>query len=780
MVYRLSASLSGHSQDVRGVASPTAGLVLSASRDATAIVWEKSQSEPKFTISATYKPSEGFINSIAYVPPSADAPQGHVVTGGQDGIINVFTLGDPSTEPAYSLIGHTANVCALTSSPTGNLVSGSWDTTARVWRDFKELYVLKGHTQSVWAVLCIDENQTLTASADRTIKLWNQHKEMQRFHGHNDAVRGLVLVPDIGFASCSNDSEIRVWTLQGDLVYTLVGHTSFVYSLSILPSGDLVSSGEDRTVRVWKDGECSQTIVHPAISVWTVSTMPNGDIVSGCSDGVVRVFSSVEERWAPADELKLYDDTIANQALPSHQLGNVKKSDLAGPEALSQPGKKDGQVIMVKNGNLVEAHKWDSNTRTWQRMGEVVDAVGSGRKQLHEGKEYDYVFDVDIKDGAPPLKLPYNANENPYQAAHRFLTRNDLPLTYIDEVAKFIEKNTSAVTIGQSNEQYVDPYTGASRYVPRGTSSQAPAPSTSYGSGAVNSANVDPFTGASRGSGPQKILPVLAPLPFKQANVTAMQTKIQELNESVKASDATLAFTAEEGANLTEIIGALSTNNASVLTGPHITLVAGIIARWPQASVFPLIDLLRVVLANNPAALKSVKDKQTILSALLGALGIDQPWEMPLPKARETNVLLVNRTIANMFVPQAGSLPAAWSTTALESLGRIPAEAWTKGTLLALATLLFNYSCAIHHSQKAAQDQETHLALIETVLKNPNSEPEAQYRALVAFGNVVKSSAKPKLGKATSTWLRLSSAAAKKNAEKRMQDLVNEVQSLIV
>lgn len=46
----------------------------------------------------------------------------------------------------------------------------------------------------------------------------------------------------------------------------------------------------------------------------------------------------------------------------------------------------------------------------WQKIGEVVDAIGSGRKQLYEGKEYDYVFDVDIQDGVPPLKLPYNAN----------------------------------------------------------------------------------------------------------------------------------------------------------------------------------------------------------------------------------------------------------------------------------------------------------------------------------------------------------------------------------
>lgn len=119
--------------------------------------------------------------------------------------------------------------------------------------------------------------------------------------------------------------------------------------------------------------------------------------------------------------------------------------------------------------------KWDNMNKMWHKVGDVVDAVGSGRKQTYDGKEYDYVFDVDIKDGAPPLKLPYNANgalfaascfvltlvsENPYQAAHRFLTRNELPLTYIDEVANFISKNTSAVQIGTANEQYVDPYTG--------------------------------------------------------------------------------------------------------------------------------------------------------------------------------------------------------------------------------------------------------------------------------------------------------------------------------
>jgi phospholipase A-2-activating protein len=52
--------------------------------------------------------------------------------------------------------------------------------------------------------------------------------------------------------------------------------------------------------------------------------------------------------------------------------------------------------------------QWSTQSSSWQKIGEVVDAVGSGRRQLYQGKEYDYVFDVDIQDGVPPLKLPYN------------------------------------------------------------------------------------------------------------------------------------------------------------------------------------------------------------------------------------------------------------------------------------------------------------------------------------------------------------------------------------
>ena len=101
--------------------------------------------------------------------------------------------------------------------------------------------------------------------------------------------------------------------------------------------------------------------------------MPNGDIVTGASDGVVRIFSEAEERWASSEDLKAYDDLVASQALPAQQIGDVKKSDLPGPEALSIPGmyffvlhaspshydlgRKPGDVKMIQNGTTTEAHQ---------------------------------------------------------------------------------------------------------------------------------------------------------------------------------------------------------------------------------------------------------------------------------------------------------------------------------------------------------------------------------------------------------------------------------------
>jgi len=89
---------------------------------------------------------------------------------------------------------------------------------------------------------------------------------------------------------------------------------------------------------------------------------------------------------------------------------------------------------MINAGANVEAYSWSSAETTWTQIGVVTGAVGNTKKQTFDGKDYDYVFDVDFEEGKPPLKLPYNVSQNPFDAARIFLERNELPLTYLETV----------------------------------------------------------------------------------------------------------------------------------------------------------------------------------------------------------------------------------------------------------------------------------------------------------------------------------------------------------
>ncbi|PSR77633.1 hypothetical protein PHLCEN_2v7823 [Hermanssonia centrifuga] len=648
--------------------------------------------------------------------------KGYVVTGGQDAVINIFSLATHKEEPNFSLVGHTQNVCSLDAAPDGTVISGSWDQTAKIWKNFELAYDLVGHSQSVWAVLAIDPERFLTGSADNTIKLWYQHKNVKTFTGHTQAVRGLALIPDIGFASCSNDSEIRVWAMEGDAIYTLSGHTSFVYSISVLPSGDIVSGGEDRTLRIWRDGECAQVITHPAISVWTVSTMPNADIVTGCSDGVVRVFSASEERWAPANELKAYEDSVASTALPAQQVGDVKKSDLPGIEALSQPGKKAGEVKMIRNGESVEAHEWDSVNFSWKKIGDVVDAVGSGRKQLYQGKEYDYVFDVDVEEGSPPLKLPYNANENPYTAAQRFLDNHELPHSYLDEVVRFIEKNTAGVNIGSGGGEFVDPFTGASRYQASQTTSTGGSQdymdpftgASRYRAPPASAppvvASSDPWTGGSRYSGSSAPptpaqstsaasvgLPVRGTLSFRQANVSAMQAKLYQFDQALSNEISTSAlsmyhqelnYIEETFLYLSQAV-ANSTITSPPITNKHVDAIIALLERWPSGTRFPVVDLSRLIIGYCEPAYADPETRKQFFTTLFQAAEWNEPWSSPLPKSRDTNVLLLLRGLANAFQDDTTLDNGAWAGHILEKLGEAPYTVLSKNQRVALGTILF-------------------------------------------------------------------------------------------
>ena len=552
----------------------------------------------------------------------------------------------------------------------------------------------------------------------------------------NDVVRALCKVPashptGAAFASASNDGIIRLYTIQGELVASLYGHESFVYSLAALPSGELVSAGEDRTVRVWNGTQCVQTITHPAISVWSVAVCnETGDIVTGASDRVARVFSRSPERHASPEVIQQFEQAVKESAIPAEQVGKVNKEQLPGPEFLQKKsGTKEGQVQMIREADgSVTAHTWSSATQEWTAVGTVVDSAGSsGRKTEYLGQDYDYVFDVDIEDGKPPLKLPYNVSQNPYEAATKFIQDNELPISYLDQVANFITQNTQGATIGQSHDEApagADPWGTERRYRPGDAS-------------AIESAQ--PSIPESR---PQ-ILPQQNYLSITTANVKIIIRKLQELNEKlISESGKDVALNPSELETVVALCGHLESSPRlpdSPVVESGVPLIFKIATSWPIANRLPGLDLLRLLAAATPFTAIAEYNGDNMIEGILSSGVFDSPINV-------NNAMLAIRALANLFETAAGrSLVMNAFDQILNSVKLALVNAGNppnRNLTIAATTLYINFAVYLTsdgHAQ-SPDSAERGLVLLEPLIKivSEDKDSEAVYRGLVALGTLVK------------------------------------------
>ncbi|KAK2052777.1 PFU-domain-containing protein [Colletotrichum caudatum] len=729
--FKLSAQLAGHDSDVKAVSFPHPQTVLSASRDGSVRVWRQTSGPPPTFEASVLSQTSEFVNSVTYLPPSEPYPDGLIASGGKDTIVEVKQP-KPSAAPTDNaerlLIGHSQNVCSLDVSPKGNyIVSGGWDAQAIVWniKTWEPEIRLSGHDKSVWAVLAFDDGTVLTGCADTNIRIYKLASavagdaEPQSTIHTPEVVRALARVPKghpsgADIASASNDGIIRLWKLNGQQVGELIGHENFIYSLTSLPSGELVSSGEDRTVRIWKGNECVQTITHPAISVWAVAAnQETGDIVTGASDGVARVFTRSSERAATAEAISAFEESVKASAIPQQQLPDINKEKLPGPEFLqSRSGTKEGQVQMINEGNgLITAHQWSQSQQQWINIGTVVDSAGSsGKKTEYQGKSYDYVFDVDIEDGKPPLKLPYNLSQNPYDAATKFLNDNELPLSYLDNVAGFITQNTQGATLGQSAPTGPDPYGSDSRYRP---------------------GEAEPVA--------QKLLPHTEYLFITAGKYDAMVNKILAVNANMISSgrkDAALNPTEQN--TLKAVKQAIESSKPVSQEG--IELAVKIVSHWPYSDRLAGLDLLRCVAPAPLAADVAAPGASFLKIAAISALE-----ETDGAAPNENSAMMGLRTFANIFSSSKGRALAAkeadLAATAIERVlgisGGTPIGQSNRNVLIAAATTLINYA-VLASKEKTAPESKRLIAALGKILTT-QTDPEVVYRALVALGTYASS-----------------------------------------
>ncbi|KAF1813856.1 WD40 repeat-like protein, partial [Eremomyces bilateralis CBS 781.70] len=213
-----------------------------------------------------------------------------IITGSRDSTLRVWKLPQPGERSIFQsgptvneydnpyfvrvLAGHNHSVRAI-AAHADTLVSGSYDTTVRVWRisTGETIHHLRGHTSKVYSVVLDHErNRCISGSMDNMVKVWSIETGQCLFNleGHSSLV-GLLDLSHGRLVSAAADSTLRIWDPEnGQCKSTLSAHTGAITCFQ--HDGQKVVSGSDRTLKMWdiKTGECVKDLLTDLSGVWQV------------------------------------------------------------------------------------------------------------------------------------------------------------------------------------------------------------------------------------------------------------------------------------------------------------------------------------------------------------------------------------------------------------------------------------------------------------------------------------------------------------------------------
>jgi len=230
----------------------------------------------------------------------------------------------PVTRCSSSMEGHAeAVLCARFSPDCTQLVTGSGDTTLRLWDLNTEICerTLKGHSNHVLACEWSPCNRFIaSAGMDKRVIIWdregtkkhcfekaNAHKEpiaslcWQPLHCVRGNKRSSKEVPLL--VSCSKDATCKIWdVVTGSCILTLGGHSAAVMQVrwsgeNFAESGGYIYSGSrDRTIKMWnpQTGEMLKSLKGHAH--WINSLALNTDYVNRTGYFEAKKISEIKRR----------------------------------------------------------------------------------------------------------------------------------------------------------------------------------------------------------------------------------------------------------------------------------------------------------------------------------------------------------------------------------------------------------------------------------------------------------------------------------------------------
>ncbi|KAF3483756.1 WD repeat protein [Arthroderma uncinatum] len=327
-----------------------------------------------------------------------------------------------------SIVGHGEAILATSfaSSSSSRMVSGSGDSTARIWDcdTGTPLHTLKGHSSWVLAVSWSPNDKIIaTGSMDNTVRLWDPQTGQALggpMKGHSKWIMSLAWEPyhlqspgKPRLASASKDSTVRIWdTVSRRIESVLTGHKGSVSCVRWGGLGKIYTSSHDKTIKIWhpEDGSLIQTLSSHThrINHLALST-----------DFVLRTSYNEHNQKAPEkeeDKVKLAKERFEKAATVNNKVSErlVSASDdftmfLWDPASSNKPvarmlghQKEVNHVTFSPDGAYIASASFDNHVKLWNaRDGKLL--VSSSK---------DTTLKIwDIRTGKMKMDLPGHQDE---------------------------------------------------------------------------------------------------------------------------------------------------------------------------------------------------------------------------------------------------------------------------------------------------------------------------------------------------------------------------------
>jgi WD40 repeat protein len=285
-------TLTGHEDEVRGVAiTPDGQCAISIEREKL-IVWDIDRAIPRLTLKSCDEDDLGFQEiTITSEGQRIIIRDGYLIkvldiNSGTE----LFSLKDDTYPLSLEV---TSNRYEIDTNSIGNFPFGKLDQGNEIL--IQHINKLPGTTMAVYNASGALFAIRVLENHDLTVMNVTSGEILFNLKGHNDQVASVRVSSDGQRAiSASIDCTLKVWDLhQGILLYDLKGHSGMVDPVAMTPDGQRGVSASGNTLKVWdlERGVELSTLIGHTSSIQSVAITPDGRrVISGALDGIIKIW----------------------------------------------------------------------------------------------------------------------------------------------------------------------------------------------------------------------------------------------------------------------------------------------------------------------------------------------------------------------------------------------------------------------------------------------------------------------------------------------------------